>query len=166
MLTEYNGTSITYDEIGNPNNWHNVASFVWNKRELSSLVLNDESTLSFAYNSNGIRTQKQYSSSTKTVNHTYNLDGNKIIKEVVSSFSATATSTDTLYYLYDASGSIQGFIYNNDYYYFQKNLQGDIIRILDQTGNVVTEYTYDAWGNILSITGTLADTIGQLNPFR
>ena len=28
------------------------------------------------------------------------------------------------------------------------------------------EYTYGAWGDILSITGTLADTIGQQNPLR
>ena len=27
-------------------------------------------------------------------------------------------------------------------------------------------YKYDAWGNILSITGSLASTIGQINPFR
>ncbi len=28
------------------------------------------------------------------------------------------------------------------------------------------EYTYDAWGNILSITGSLANSIGKLNPLR
>ena len=27
-------------------------------------------------------------------------------------------------------------------------------------------YTYDAWGNILNTTGTLASTLGQLNPLR
>ena len=27
-------------------------------------------------------------------------------------------------------------------------------------------HTYDAWGNILSITGGLASTVGQINPFR
>ena len=61
-------------------------------------------------------------------------------------------------YLYDESGSIQGFIYNNQHYYFQKNLQGDVIRILNNYGEVVTEYTYDAWGKVLTTTGTLAST--------
>ena len=28
------------------------------------------------------------------------------------------------------------------------------------------QYSYDAWGAPLSVTGTAADTIGQLNPFR
>jgi len=69
-------------------------------------------------------------------------------------------------YLYDESGSIQGFIYNNQHYYFQKNLQGDVIRILNNYGDVVTEYTYDAWGKVLTTTGTLASTVGAYNPFR
>ncbi len=28
------------------------------------------------------------------------------------------------------------------------------------------EYTYDAWGKVLSVTGTMASTLGQDNPFR
>ena len=34
------------------------------------------------------------------------------------------------------------------------------------SGNVVVEYTYDAWGKVLSVTGSQANTIGQYNPFR
>lgn len=30
----------------------------------------------------------------------------------------------------------------------------------------MVDYTYDAWGKVVSITGTFADTIGQLNPMR
>ena len=29
-----------------------------------------------------------------------------------------------------------------------------------------TSYTYDAWGNPLTTTGAMADTLGKLNPFR
>ena len=56
--------------------------------------------------------------------------------------------------------------YNNTPYYYLKNLQGDIVGILDANGTQVVSYTYDAWGAPLSVTGTAADTIGQLNPFR
>jgi hypothetical protein len=28
------------------------------------------------------------------------------------------------------------------------------------------EYTYDAWGNLLSVTGSLANTLGADNPLR
>ncbi len=47
-----------------------------------------------------------------------------------------------------------------------KSAQGDIIRILDDTGAVVVEYTYDTWGKIFSITGSQASTVGALNPYR
>lgn len=51
-------------------------------------------------------------------------------------------------------------------YYYEFNVQGDIIGIIDSTGTKVVEYTYSAWGDLLSVTGTLADTIGQRNPLR
>ena len=47
-----------------------------------------------------------------------------------------------------------------------KNLQGDVVQIRSVYGTVVVEYTYDAWGNVLSITGLYADTLGQNNPIR
>ncbi len=168
MLTNYNGTAITYDAIGNPNNWRNAISLSWAKRELTSLTLAQNETLSFTYNSSGIRTQKNYINYNEqySVTHNYLLDGTNIIREEIVTSSITGASTEYLYYLYDSSGIITGFIYNNNPFYFQKNLQGDIVRILNPAGAVVTEYTYDAWGNVLSVTGSLATTIGQINPFR
>lgn len=56
--------------------------------------------------------------------------------------------------------------YNNTVYYYVKNIQGDIIAILDTDGDAVVQYTYDAWGNILTTTGELANTLGQINPLR
>ena len=37
---------------------------------------------------------------------------------------------------------------------------------MDASGNRVVEYTYDAWGKLISITGTLATSLGADNPFR
>ena len=45
-------------------------------------------------------------------------------------------------------------------------LQGDVIALIDSNGKKVLEYKYDAWGRILSKTGTMASTLGTLNPFR
>ena len=45
-------------------------------------------------------------------------------------------------------------------------MQGDVIGIVDNSGTKVVEYTYDEWGKLLATTGTLATTIGTLNPFR
>ena len=49
-------------------------------------------------------------------------------------------------------------------YYFVKNLHGDVVQICSIYGTVVVEYTYDAWGNVLSVTGMYADTLGVNNP--
>ena len=37
---------------------------------------------------------------------------------------------------------------------------------MDGSGTRVVEYTYDAWGKLISTTGTLASTLGANNPFR
>ena len=48
-----------------------------------------------------------------------------------------------------------------------KNLQGDIIGILDSNGTKVVNYVYDAWGQV-SLGGTPWNwvALGELNPFR
>ena len=37
---------------------------------------------------------------------------------------------------------------------------------MNNAGNVVVEYTYDAWGNPLTVTGSAASTLGAANPLR
>ena len=68
--------------------------------------------------------------------------------------------------MYDESGSPVGFTYNGTEYYYLKNVQGDITGIANANGTVVVEYSYDAWGKVLSVTGSMADTIGQINSLR
>ena len=41
-----------------------------------------------------------------------------------------------------------------------------MLGLFDDTLNVVVESTYDSWGNILSVTGSKAATVGKANPFR
>ncbi len=36
--------------------------------------------------------------------------------------------------------------------------------LVNSSGTQVVAYTYDAWGNPLSTTGTMADTLGKLTP--
>ena len=45
------------------------------------------------------------------------------------------------------------------------DLQGDVVALIDANGTQVVEYGYDARGNPISKTGSLAATIGTLNPF-
>ena len=56
--------------------------------------------------------------------------------------------------------------YNDVDCFYVYNLQGDVVALIDAGGTQVVEYVYDAWGNPISKTGSLAATIGTLNPFR
>ena len=67
---------------------------------------------------------------------------------------------------YDADGKVVGVNYNGTYYYYLRNAQGDIVKLIDKTGSTVVEYTYDTWGKLLSTTGSLAATFGAEQPFR
>lgn len=51
-------------------------------------------------------------------------------------------------------------------YYYATNVQGDVTAILDTNGTAVVEYTYDAWGNILSASGSMASSLGARDPLR
>ncbi len=68
-------------------------------------------------------------------------------------------------YYYGNSGVI-GFRYNNTDYYYRKNLQGDIIAIYTESGTLVAEYLYDAWGKVLQVSNKTSAKIGNINPFR
>ena len=46
------------------------------------------------------------------------------------------------------------------------HLQGDIVAILDSNGTTVVQYKYDAWGKPISKTGSMASTLGTVQPFR
>ncbi|MDD4476287.1 MAG: AHH domain-containing protein [Eubacteriales bacterium] len=95
----------------------------------------------------------------------YVTDGSKILYEYQQNYPSY-TTTNQKYYYYDDNGYLIGFRYNGVDYYYGRNVQGDIIRIYDSTGTAIVYYSYDAWGNILTMTGSLASTVGTANPFR
>lgn len=71
-----------------------------------------------------------------------------------------------MYFSYDASGTPTSILYDGTTYYYVTNLQGDVVGIVNQNGNIRVSYTYDAWGNLLSTTGGRATTVGKYNPLR
>ena len=55
-----------------------------------------------------------------------------------------------------------------DTYWFEKNLQGDIVAVYNDAGTLLVTYAYDAWGYLLSTkySNGGASTAAQYNPFR
>ena len=71
-----------------------------------------------------------------------------------------------IHFFYDAQNRPAVVVYNGVPYAYVKSLQGDILAILDENGNTVVSYGYDAWGAPLWCTGELAETLGKVQPFR
>ena len=153
LLTSYDGRSFQYDEIGNllsDGKW----TYTWSKgRQLVSMT-KPGSTLTFTYDADGNRITKTVNGTTTT--YTY-VDG-RVTHET--------NGTDTIHYRYDTNGTLLSMNLNGTEYYYLYNGQRDVIGLYDASGNVVVEYTYDAWGKPLTTAGSLAGTVGVKNPYR
>ena len=165
-LTAYNGRTFTYDAIGNPTN-DGVWSYEWAVgRRLKSMSA-EGCSLYFKYDHNGLRTQKVVQQDWYPVTYNYLLHG-KLITHMTVDYTDwdEVAQKDVLHFFYDAQSRPTKVSFNGVIYTYIHNLQGDTIGLLDSAGNLVVEYKYDAWGKLLSTTGTLADTLGKRNPFR
>ena len=75
-------------------------------------------------------------------------------------------ATHRVRYGYDGQGKPALVSRNGVTYSYLYNLQGDVIGLVDNAGSLVVEYKYNAWGSITGRAGSLAETLGKLNPFR
>ena len=74
--------------------------------------------------------------------------------------------SNRLYFTYAASGAPATVMWNNVLYYYVTNPQGDVLGIVNSSGVRVATYYYDAWGNVCFVGGSMASTLGTLNPLR
>ena len=154
LLTSYDGKTITYDAIGNPLNYGDQY-FQWKHGRQLQRVGNGEEDWIFTYDANGMRTKRMCRDTGETYTYVYN--GGQLTQMARS-------NGNTLFFTYDPQGYPAAFNWNGSNYYYVTNLQGDVIAILDGSKTMVVEYSYDAWGKILAIGGSMATTLGTLNP--
>ena len=102
------------------------------------------------YNTSGLRTRRI--SDDKTYSYIY--AGDKLMRMTVGD--------DILDFSYDANGTPLTMTCNGTVYYYITNLQGDVMKLERADGGSGAQYSYDAWGNIVAMTGHLA----ELNPLR
>ena len=153
LLTAYNGEAITYDGIGNPTSYRGWGMSWQGGRQLASMQ-KDGTTLSFSYNDAGLRTEKTVNGATRR----YIWNSSQLMADVGAS--------DAFYFHYSSGGELIGYTYKTadaeTECILVKNQQGDVERVISADGTMLAAYTYDAWGNILTSEGSLA----QQNPIR
>ena len=143
QLKGYNDEAFVYDEIGNPTTYRGKGASWVRGRLLTAFDGH-----SFTYDAQGRRLTKD------GISFTY--DGNgRVVKQ-----------SNGLDFFYDNTG-VAGVKYNNETFVYRKNVQGDVVAMLDTTGKIVVKYTYDAWGNhAVEVLDSARATLATLNPFR
>ena len=154
QLTSFNGKAITYDAMGNPLSYMGM-NLTWEKgRQLKTLK--KSGTLSqYVYDNDGRRIQKTVGD--KVIR--FYLDGDKIIAQ-------KEEGGERMDFLYDEKGTPFAFEYQGKMYFYQTNLQGDIIGIVDSKGSQVVVYRYDAWGEVLVSSDASGFGLAKINPLR
>ena len=160
QLTANGSYPLTYDEIGNLKTYADW-EYEWEAGRQLVKQTQNEKVVAYDYDYNGMRIRQTVSNKTSgyvyaTYNYTYS--GNKLVHMTVYN--------DDLHFFYDNQGRPAKVKYNGEMYTYLHNLQGDIVGIVDGNGTLVVEYKYNAWGTILSKSGSMASTLGHRNPFR
>ena len=93
-----------------------------------------------------------------TTTYSYLYAGGKLLQETVT----TGDTTETHNFFYDNTGKPYAMQTGGTTYYYVTNLQGDVVALLDASGNAVASYAYDPYGKVLSAEGAMAET----NPLR
>ena len=188
VLAIVNGDGvIDFNEQGNPTTYcreDSAYELTWkNGRLLNSFKgygATEASKTTYEYDINGLRTTKIIGDSVKTNNstgnaerdggerHTYYYINGRLTGEVWDNKSLT--------FLYNTENIAYGFIYNDGVvsqtYYYVRNILGDIIQLRDNTMQLVASYSYDAWGNHISVLDGYGNEvasslhIANINPLR
>lgn len=150
-----------YDALGNPRLYRGKKIEWSHGRQLDKI-----GDIEYKYNAQGIRIEKIVNGLSKK----YYVDDSTILAE--------ETNGNTIIYTYGADG-ILGFNYNTRDYYYKKNVQGDVLAVLDENGEEIVQYVYDAWGNhkvlvldngtyknITESTASEYNNIAVINPIR
>ena len=112
--------------------------------------------------------QGMHVTGTQTVTHEYLTLNGKVARETIKTNNSLTAVLD---FIYDESGKPFALKYSTNgtsfqTYYYVLNLQGDVVKLIHYIPGFeyesVATYEYDAWGNILSSSGKLA----EINPLR
>ena len=156
-LYDYEFNTVTYDDIGNVLTYGNK-SYTWENGRNLTAITEGNTTYSYTYDEEGIRTSKTVGGTTTY----FNYDNGQLLSQ--------SDGTNTFIFQYDASGNPSGFLYNGTQYFYITNAVGDIIAFVDSQNNFCAMYYYvdSAWGSYMEIDAATnaMRALANLNPFR
>ena len=144
---------------GNPTNWYNGTEYTgltWTQGRRLSSITKGSSTYTYDYDMDGIRSSKTVDGAV----HNYVTLNGKVVQE--------SCGNTVKVFTYDTTGNPYAMQVSTDggqtftKYYYVLNAQGDVVHVLSWDRQICATYIYNAWGKILSASGTAAD----LNPLR
>ena len=156
LLTKYDGQTITYDNAGNPTKYYNGKTWnmEWSKGRELSRITRGSKTWDFTYDMAGVRSGKTVTTRdastgeiTGTTEYKYTTLSGKLVR--------VEYNTTILDIVYDESGQPFSIRYKSSptatgaLYYYVLNAQGDVVGLLNSSGELVVEYKYDPWGKLL-----------------
>ncbi|GAJ41795.1 hypothetical protein GCA01S_100_00040 [Parageobacillus caldoxylosilyticus NBRC 107762] len=156
QLVRFGDETITYDANGNRLE-DGQYRYEWNEADqLVSVTRKGESTpfVTYKYDEDGRRIQKNVNG--VVTNYHYQGDSLNVLYETDADGNVVRS------YIYGENGQLLAMKKGGATYFYHYNAHGDVIALTDEQGNIVARYQYDAWGNILSQSGALADE----NPYR
>ena len=159
--------SISSDTIGNITNL-NGPKYSWLGRQLQSVSNSDNSKTTYSYNADGQRIAKAVNSANgDEYNYGYYYNGDILAGyKLVITKSDGSSTTHNVAFMYDENGEAFGFNYNGNDYYYVRNAQNDVVRIVDSANETVVLYQYDSWGKLLSCEDTSEnDIVSFINPY-
>ena len=133
LLINFSGDDILYDEIGNPLQYRDGMAFAWQYGRRLASVSQGSNAYAYSYDASGVRLAKTINGSS----YNYIYDNGVLLY--------ADTPLGGMTFIYD-NDSVIGYKYNSSYYFYLKNLQGDILGAVDASGNLLYQYRYDAWG--------------------
>ena len=165
-LTGYNDKTVTYDSIGNPTSYFG-ATLSWRGRELAGYNKGNKQ-ISYSYDVDGMRYQKIVKTDgVETARYDYVYSDGTLILLTYTENGASNTAR----FVYDSWGEPRGFMLNDSAtYLYLKNAQGDIMGIVDENGEIVVRYTYNAWGAVdfvvpFGVDPSVTTILATVSPF-
>ncbi len=165
-LTNYNGTQISYDKLGNPLNFVGIdhdnavvtGTLEWTGDLLTAFeTTNDRYT--YQYDTNGYRTSKTvYEKETDSNSNTYwrEIYTMRYIWEngVLNGMTYSSLQTDGTRYpdqninlVYDEAGTPVGYVTMLGVpYYFNKDINENVLSLVYTDGSKLCSFSYDSWG--------------------